>query len=285
MSKAATKKAQPDQKPESTWAFTKWYRTKSEDGKTHGEVLNDTRRDRYKTDPAYRAQVLEANRKSRRKHREEQLKSRSLERKATKTKLERRWKEVEIDGKKYITIGALASYLGRSRLSVRQLEEKGVIEPTPHRNPQGERLYTPEQVSKIHSVLASKKMLEPRKMTGVPEVVQCKVKLSDGTIDELPLFRIGIMAKVVGRSPITLEQMERRGAIPSTPLRLPPNRRVFTLEQIEAIKDAFDKRGGDLRSDPDKGALKDEILTAWKALNLLGAEVVGVIGAVEDEGA
>ena len=260
----------------SDWKFKDWY-------KEHGGELNSDRRDRYKSDPAYKKQVLEANRESRRRRRILQLAERAAEYKVKKVKSGREWKEVEmeVEGKmvKFLTIGAVASTLGRSKLGIRLLEKQGVIETTPYRNPQGERLYTPEKVLEIRQALAAKGKLIRQKTTSIPEFVHCRVKLSDGTLVECPLFRIGIMAKAVGRSTITLEQMERRKAIPSTPLRLHPNRRVFTAGQIEAVKDAFDRRVGDLRVDADKSLLREEILAEWAKLKLIGAEVLEVVSA------
>lgn len=257
----------------SDWKFKDWY-------KEHGKELNADRRKRYETDPEYKKQVLEANRESRRRRREAQLAERAAERGSQKVKPGRQWKEVEmeVDGKlmKFLTIGAVAAVLGRSKLGVRLLEKKGIIKPTPYRNPQKERLYTPEEVMRIRDELKSRKMLQRKKTTGIPEFVHCLVKLSDGTMVECPLFRIGVMAKAVGRSTITLEQMERRKAIPPTPLRLPPNRRVFTAAQIEAVKKAFDRRGGDLRVDTDKSLLRQEILAEWGELKLVGAKVVEI---------
>jgi DNA-binding transcriptional MerR regulator len=265
-----TKMAESSEAAKAPWKFTDWY-------KVNGGELNDSRRNRYSTDPAYREQVLEANRESRRKRRQAQLAERAIERETKQVKTGKLWKETVIDGQTYLTIGALASALGRSKLGIRLLERSGVIPTTPHRNAQKERLYTPAQVVEIQASMAAQNRLVRKKTAGVPEAVQCRVKLSDGTIVLCPLFRVGVLAKSVGRSPITLEQMERRGAIPATPLRLRPNRRVFTAEQIEAVKAAFDKRGGDLRADPSKGALKKEILAAWKALKITGARVLEVL--------
>lgn len=251
----------------SDWQFKDWYAK-------HGGELNQSRRDRYSSDPDYKKQVLEANRESRKRRREAQLKERTAERKVQKVKVSRQWKEVEmtVDGvvMKFLTIGALAAILGRSKLGVRLLEKKGVIEKTPYRNKQGERLYTHEKVLEIREDLATKGLLVRKKTTGIPEFVVCRVKLSDGSVIECPLFRIGIMAKAIGRSTITLEQMERREAIPPTPLRMHPNRRVFTGPQIEVVKQAFDRRGNDLRVDTDKTLLRKEILAGWAELKLIG---------------
>jgi DNA-binding transcriptional MerR regulator len=261
----------------SDWQFKTWY-------KEHGQELNASRRDRYKTDPAYKQQVLAANRESRRRRREAQLVERAAEQKAKKVRTVRQWKEVvmDVDGVRtqFLTIGAVAAILGRSKIGVRLLEKKGVIEATPYRNPQGERLYSPARILEIKKQLEASGLLDRKKPAGVPEFVQCRVKLSDGSVRIVPLFRIGVMAQAVGRSTITLEQMERRKAIPSTPLRLSSNRRVFTIEQIDAVKQAFDRRGGDLRVDTDKSLLRQEILADWAKLKLVGAKVLGpVVGA------
>lgn len=258
----------------SNWKFSEWY-------KTNGQKLNESRRDRYKTDPEYRKQVLDANRESRRRAREKQIQDKAEAYKNTtglvKADATPKWKTVEQDGKTYVTIGALASVLGRSKLGVRLLEKKGHLPPTPYRNEAGERLYTPEMVLQAREALAAKNMLEPRKTARIPENVLCDVKLSDGSTVRTHVFRIGILAQAIGRSPITLEQMERRKAIPSTTLRLPPNRRVFTAEQIQAVKKAFDRRSNDLRVDTDKKLLREEILTEWKELKLVGAKVMDVV--------
>lgn len=256
------------------WKFSEWY-------KENGANLNEQRRDRYKTDPAYRKQVLEANRESRRRAREKQLAERAEAYKhqtgLVKQDPAPKWKTVEKDGQTYLTIGALASVLKRSKLGVRQLEKKGHLPPTPYRNDAGERLYTPEMVLEARKHLEEKGMLEPRKTAKIPENFLCDIKLSDGSVVRCNVFRIAVLAQAIDRSPITLEQMERRKAIPSTTLRLPPNWRVFTAEQIQAVKRAFDRRNGDLRTDTDKKALREEILADWKGLKLVGAKVQQVV--------
>lgn len=258
----------------SDWKFTDWY-------KQHGEQLNDSRRDRYKTDPAYRKQVLDANRASRQRRRTQQIAEKiemyNKRGDSLKDDPAPKWKQVEQDGQMYVTIGALAKVLNRSKLGVRQLEKKGHLPPTPFRNGAGERLYTPEMVLEAKKTLEASGKLEPRKTTRIPEKLRGHVRLADGSVVECDLFRIGLLAAAIGRSPITLEQMERRQAIPSTPLRIPPNRRVFTQEQIDTIKAAFDRRGGDLRVDTDKTLLRKEILKDWKDLKLNGAKVLKVL--------
>lgn len=256
----------------STWTFKGWY-------KKNGAKLNSSRRDRYETDPAYKQQVLEANRASRQRKRAERQQERLAERNAKKKKVGEPWKEVEmkVNGKltKFLTIGALASVLGRSKLGVRLLEKQGVIPTTPYRNHQKERLYSPEFILEIRKTLAAKNRLVARKTPGIPESVLCQVKLSDGSIVECPLFRIGVLAKALGCSTVTLEQMGRRNVFPSTSLLLSANRRVFTADQIAVVKSAIDRRNGDLRTESNKNTLRDEILSEWAKLKLVGATVVG----------
>lgn len=251
--------------------YKKWY-------KENGKALNEKRKARYNSDPVHKSHILDANRDSRRRKRAVELVERSHERAAMKCKPGPKWKQVTIEiagtPTEAVTIGALASILKRSKLGVRLLERRGVIPATPLRNKARERLYTLAMVEDIRKLLDSKGMLVRKKVAVMPECVVVAVKLADGTMTDLPVFRIGVLAKAVGRSTITLEQMERRGAIPATPLKLPPNRRVFTQEQIEVIRSAFDRRGGDLRSGHDKDKLYGEILQGWTDLNLIGASVV-----------
>ena len=261
----------------SDWEFKGWY-------KKHGKQLNDSRRERYKTDPEYRKQVLEANRASRSKRREETVKERSAQHFAIKTKVSRQYKEVDrvIDGKdvKLMTIGALAKALDRSKLGVRLLEKNGVIPKAPFRNEQGERLYPPEMIEEIKKLMKAQGRLDDQKTHTVPKCINCEVQLSDGVLATMPLFRVGALADAVGRSTITLEQMERRGVLPETPFRLPPNRRAYTELQIDAVRQAFEKRNGDLRGIPIKEIHK-EIHEAWVDAKVIGAKFLGVSPTTE----
>ena len=268
----------------SDWKFTDWYAE-------HGDQLNKKRRSRYDTDPEYKKKVLAANRVSRAKHREENLKERAEERAAIKAKAPRPWKEVErtIDGKAgvvLVTIGALAKAINRSKIGIRLLEKKGVIPKPTIRNKQGERLYTPEMVEKIRSILKSKGRLSGRKTHSIPESIQCRIRLSDGSILDTPLFRVGALARAVDRSTITLEQMERRGVLPETPFRLPPNRRAYTADQIKAVHDTFAGYAGNLRGVSVKD-VHAEIIKLWTDAKVVGAKFLEIIstdgGKSDDE--
>ena len=275
LSEAGDKKAKSEL--ESRWTFKGWY-------KKHGGQLNESRRDRYKSDPEYRNQVLEANRSSRAKRREELTKERAAERSAIKVKVSRQYKEVssDIDGKdvKLMTIGALAKALHRSKLGVRLLEKKGVIPKAPVHNKQGERLYPPEMIEEIKKLMKAQGRFNDQQTHTVPMYINCELQLSDGVLATMPLFRVGALAEAVSRSTITLEQMERRGVLPETPFRLPPNRRAYTELQIKAVCQAFEKRNGDLRGVPIK-EIHDEIYKSWEDAKVIGAKFLGVSPTTE----
>lgn len=255
-----------------SWEFKSWY-------KKHGESLNDKRRKRYEEDEEYRDRVLKQNRESRRRKQKELDKEKIEERQNKKVRTSKVWREVEHDidesnqSVKLVTVGALAKVLNRSKVGIRVLEKQGVIPPTPYRSKKGERLYTPEQIIEIRALLEKQGRLnvdrkKPRSF------LMANVQLSDGSEIETPLLKIGDMAKAVGKATVTLEQMERKGVIPKTPLRLPPNRRAYTPNQIVAVKEALDRWGQTIREQASKDAIYEEILESWSADNLVGAVVL-----------
>jgi hypothetical protein len=83
---------------------------------------------------------------------------------------------------------------------------------------------------------------------------------------------IGALAQVLNRRAATLQQLEKRKAIPKTTLRK-GGRRIYTEPMIEAIRAAFAKRAGMIRG-PEWTRLHDEILTEWKRMGMDGAVVV-----------
>ncbi len=103
--------------------FKNWY-------SEHGETLNESRRDRYNTDDAYRERVLKMNRDSRERRRKEREEQRRTERESVKTKTRPipfktvgAWVATE-DGKEeesaqLFTIGVLAHTLGCSVQAIR----------------------------------------------------------------------------------------------------------------------------------------------------------------------
>jgi hypothetical protein len=260
----------PKEKEKAPFSWDKWW-------EEHGEKWNGKRNKRYATDKDYRERVLETNKASRLRRRKKVLKEHYEERKAQKIRLVPRWKTVSFttDGKviECVTIGALSCVLDRSILDIRLLEKKGVIPPPSVYSPKGDRLYSQAEVETIRKMLDEKGMLKDRKIPRIPWLYDAKVRLSDGKVAETTLFRVGAVARTVGRSVITLEQMEGKGRLPKTPFLLPPKRRVYALEQVEAIAEAIWKRGLRIRGEEWK-SFYDEVQTAWEAAKLVGAELI-----------
>lgn len=262
-----------------TWDFKSWY-------KRHGKGLNSKRRGRYAKEDEYRDRVLQQNRESRHRKQVETSKEKVKERQAQKVRVSRVWREVDyaVDEKhpslRLVTVGALARVLNRSKVGIRVLEKQGVIPATPYRSKKGERLYSPEQIVAIRDQLAKQgRLIVERKRTCT--VLLAQVQLSDGTKIETPLVKIGDLAKAVGRATVTLEQMERKGLIPRTSLRLPPSRRAYTPTQVEAVKEAFDKWGPTIRDLASKRALYDSIFKRWSDEKLIGAVILSTTSGGE----
>jgi len=269
---------------DSGFSFRDWY---AENGKR----LNKKRRRRYQDDPEYRERVLEMNRVSRERRRKEQETKRRKERSASKVKTRPLpFKTVRAvvetaDGKEgeeqLFTIGALARTVGCSVQAIRLWEKQGVLPPTEIRNEKGDRLYTAQQVEMIYELmkqqgrLNEKQANKPRKRDE-PRPFFRDVDFGGGQVEEIPLFRIGVLAQAIGRTVLTVEQMESRGALPETPFRAASTRyRLYTGEMIEAVAKAMDARGGTIRGKARWQAFHDEILDAWNRLGVMEASLAG----------
>lgn len=265
------------------WTFKAWYDSNS-------QSFNKDRRKRYDTDPEYRARVLETNRLSRQRRREAAKLERAAESAAIKVKMPHKpWKEVEVPTKggeettKLYSIGALARALNRSVQVIRLWEKKGVIPETPLRNDKGDRLYTPEDVSRIHELLKAQNRLDD-KPRPQHKTLLAKIRLSDGSVIECPVFRVGIFAQAIGRSVVTLEQMERRKVIPPSPLRTPAGHRVYTASMIEVVKHALDKRGPEIRGEQAWQEFAAEVKTGWKTAKVNKSKLLDVRTEMDDAG-
>jgi len=264
------------------FSFKDWYAD-------HGDRLNKDRRKRYKTDAAYRKRVLEMNRTSRERRRKKLAEQRRAERDASKLKPRSLpFKTVEAtvtadDGEevqaKLFTIGALARTVGCSVQAIRLWEKQGVLPPAELRNSKGDRLYTAQQVEMIHELmkqqgrLNEKKANKPRRREKPKPFIR-PVKFPGGRVEDVPLFRIGVLAQSIGRTVLTVEQMEQRGALPPTPFRAASTRyRLYTGEMIEAVAQAMDARGGSIRGKERWQSFHDEILKEWKSLGVMGASL------------
>jgi DNA-binding transcriptional MerR regulator len=258
--------------------FKEWYRD-------NGDELNKSRRERYHSDPEYKEKILQQNREARRKRREAALKEKKARKSAQKTRSSQSWKSVNIeltddDGNKVVqkmfTIGAVAKALDCSVQALRLWEKKKFIPETPFRYSKGDRLYTKDQIETMRNVLTAKGRIGTNKVRSRPlPYVEKKILLNGRKrARKTKLFRIGILAKTVGRTVVTLEQLEQKGALPATPFRASDvGYRLYTQRMMEAVKNAFDDRGGEIRGEEAWSEFHDAVYKAWDKQNVIGASI------------
>lgn len=258
------------------FSYSAWY-------EANKATFNEDRKNRYKTDPVYRAKVLAWNRESRKKNREAEAKERAEEAKAAKVTLNpRRFKTVrmtiDVNGKPVETdvysIGALALYLNRSIQVLRLWEAEGVIPETPHRNEKGDRFYTRRQLQDIHKILTKTGRLGEQggRQNQRLRPFLHRLKYADGTEKTVALYKVGVLAQALKRTIVTVEQMETREALPVTPFRVSStNYRLYTLEMVRAVKEAFDACGADIRGEVNRLAFRQAVIDAWTEQGVFGA--------------
>lgn len=276
----------PDKNTDPTY-FQQWY-------EENGADLNQSRRDRYKNDPEYREKILAQNREARKKRSEEKLAQKRATRKSTKTNQTQSYKAVvrpmtdkrtgkEVKTRMY-TIGAVAKALGCSVQALRMWEKKEVIKGPSLLESKGVRLYTASRIDEIRDTLLAKGRLTKTSRGATRTVGAVKnsqytdkmVKFR-GVKEPQPirLYKIGSLATAVGRTVVTLEQLEQRKLLPATPFRASKvGYRLYTQEMMEAVQASFDERGGEVRGDLAWKEFYNEVFTAWKALNVIGARII-----------
>ena len=232
---------------------------------------NKTRRSRYQEDEDYREKILSQNRAAKKTKREQA-------REARKTVPKRSWRTVTavVDGHevKMFSIGALARALGKSTQTVRAWERDGLFETRNH-SQSGARFYTLEQIESIrNSLIASGKLDPDKSFVSAFQSYEHKVVMAGKKRGKnLKLFKIGVLAQLVGRSVSTLEGLEARGALPETPLRS-KHHRLYSLPMMKAVKSAFDNQGGAVRGEESWTEFRNEIDETWKALGVVGAKIL-----------
>lgn len=264
--------------PVSSEKFQRWYEENSAD-------FNKSRRSRYKTDPAYRKEVLERNRlyrqAQRKVKRDERVEafaetgSRSGE---LMTRQRPKWKTVQMNiGGKPVTLSTVGAFAGRLRVSVQAIrlwEKQGVIPPASVRGPNGDRLYTLEEIEKIRGVLKSKGRLPDERAERVAKNVPRSLRLSDGVAASLPMFTIGALADKVGKTVVTVSQMERKDYLPLTPFRgSSVGRRLYTEKMLEVVQKAFVER--ELSAAPRAEAwakFRTTIEEGWRKAKMYGGK-------------
>lgn len=253
--------------------FKEWY-------EDNAEVLNARRRQRYQKDSEYREKVQGWNRRARKKRTQERAVEKKAERKALKMATSGSWKteEIEVDGVmcRMFTIGALAKALSKGISTLRVWERFGVLPETPYRSNKGDRLYSVEMVEQFREQLREQGKLDPERLKrkSKPPYVVRRIRFSNGKKSTVQLFKIGSLAKAVNRTVVALTQMEKRGHLPRTPL-LASNiqYRLYTVDMIEAVQAAFEKRGGQIRGRSEWEDFRTEIEDAWTELRLMEARL------------
>jgi DNA-binding transcriptional MerR regulator len=185
---------------------------------------------------------------------------------------------------KMYTIGAVAKALGCSVQALRLWERKGKIPPAPYKYSKGDRLYNEEFIQTLKTILTKQGRIGPAATERVKSLPYLDRKVQfpsktgrskKGVVRNLRLYKIGLLAKAVGRTVVTLEQLEQRGALPKTPFKVSGVRyRLYTLEMMEAVKMAFEERAGEIRGKPAWAEFYDEIFEAWSELNVIGAWII-----------
>jgi len=254
--------------------FQEWYESNRGD-------LNERRRERYANDPEYRAKVQKWNQLARERRRAKADEEEREARGAVKMKASGSWKtvEIEVDGVKVrmFTIGALAKATGKGISTIRVWEKNGTLPETPYRSKKGDRLYTLEMVESVQRALrkAGKLNVGVLRAKARPPYVEREVCFQG--VDEpvrLRLYKVGTLAKAVGRTVVAITQMEKRGVLPRTPFVLSAlEYRLYTLDMIEVVQAAFDKRGGTIRGRSEWDDFHDEIVDGWTRLGIMDARL------------
>jgi len=255
--------------------FQGWY-------EGHKDTFNEQRRARYANDSEYRDRVQQWNQETRRRNREEAEQEDLEVRQAVKLKSSGSWKtvDVEVDGVQVpmFTISALAKAVGKGISTIRVWEKNGTLPTTPYRSDKGDRLYTLEMIESVQKALYRAGKLERGvlKRKKGPAYVERDVKFR--LLDEpvaMRLYKVGTLAKAVNRTVISVVQMEKKGCLPRTPLVTSSiEYRLYTLDMIEAVQGAFERRGGAVRGKEEWRDLYEEIVRDWTKLGIIDARVV-----------
>lgn len=246
--------------------FSEWY----EDNK---ERWNKARRARYEKDSDYRRRVLEQNRASREKRKEEDGVDAQAQEDAKKAAPSEAWMEfMDAEGQVWLTIGALARALGKSVKTLRLWETKGWIPASTQRTPKGERLYTPEQILKIRETLLGQGRVGQAGLQTKTKSYVKQIRVGE-ELRAVVLFRVSALAQAAGRSTSIILQHEAKGRFLDTPLRAKGGQRLYTAEMIEAAVTAY--QWLDTQQPPkDWEKFHEKLKMAWDKLGLAGAEVL-----------
>lgn len=260
--------------PRSKFKYDEWYQKNK-------ASLNETRRLKYQNDAAFREVVLSRNAKSRSDRRAltaEQRKEKFL---AKKAGARIGFRAEVVEGVKMFTIGALAKTFGVSIKTLRVWEKKGLVPEPDLRSEGGDRLYSLDFVEKLTDNLTKQGYLPVSKSSTRKQWVDVDVLYADDSVRAERMYRIGTLAKAVSRTVVSLEVLERKGLLPETPFRVSKiGQRVYTLEMIETLKQAFEMFCGSIRGS-EWASFTKFVLDGWTALGVFQASIVDVGGVDE----
>jgi DNA-binding transcriptional MerR regulator len=254
--------------------FQEWYAE-------NGDQLNAKRRNRYKSDPDYRARVLDANRKAREERRTVRLAEKAEEQAAVKTKVAPRpykiftmvVKGVSI---KLFTIGGLAAVLGCSVQAIRLWEKRGILPEPAFFSKKGDRLYTAEQIETLRKVAEAQGRVDDEpKEKEAPQGITRRVRWKDKSVTEETLFRVGVLARAINRTVVTVDQMEDLKRLPPTPFRAAQTKyRLYTMPMILAVQKIMTKFHGEVRGDDEWKKFHDAVKDEWTKSGIMGARLL-----------
>lgn len=122
---------------------------------TNRGSINDKRKQRYHSDPAYRERVLESSRKYRDKNR--------VVPKIRMPRFANPMVKKTGDGGEIqlFSVGAFGAFLSRSVQAISHWEKGGVLPPTPYRDSRGHRHYTTAMMAVVKEVVGDRRRLFP----------------------------------------------------------------------------------------------------------------------------
>jgi len=199
------------------------------------------------------------------------------------------WKTVvmEVDGVKVqlFHIGVLSRIVGRSTKTLKTWELRGHLPETPYRSKTGHRLYTLEMVEAIMEALREagelgKVSVKPRQRGRY----LVRGLVFKGALEPvyMRLYTVGALAQSIKKTPMMVNHLMKRGAIPETPFRSSDSKRgykLYTSDMISIVNIAVRKRligRNALKTSPYESAdIYNEIEQCWKDLGVY--DVVAVV--------
>lgn len=249
--------------------FSAWYQR-------NRERLNLGRRIRYRIERDYKDRVLETNRKSRQNARDLQLVDRRRQGVLKSTSVEvPPFKTFIFDGVEFMTIKFLADFLGRCVQTVRAWERSGVIPAASKTSPRGDRLYSQSEAEAIREKLTSLGLLTKRREPPQHRVAfLVRYKATDRRL-VMELRSVAVLAKACGRTVVAITNLEKKNAIPETPLRQGKgHKRLYTDSMIDAVREAFLAAGGEIRAQAAQDEFTASIINAWTGLGVFDMEII-----------